>query len=174
MMTIPQLRSSFEQIDQFAMELKGKDKDVQIREFKKAWKDIFSRDVSPKAIESYLSVKHAEKRLTRRRSRPSKKQAGGSAPLDGAPLSGGEMRPGVYGVHGTFPAYVSAGLTPFSQSTNQSGGSFNDIMSARIIPATSPQNFMQAMRGVFSGQTPSNQALYAGHMIEQPSWGPTV
>ena len=168
MMTIPQLRSSFEQIDKIAMELKGKDKDVQVKEFKKAWKDIFSRDVSPKAVESYLAVKHAEKRETRRRSRASKKQTGGM--LSGAPLSGGEVRPGVYGAHGTFPAYVSAGLTPFSQSTNQIGGNFGDILSARIVPSASPPNFINTIGRIFSGQVPPTQAHYAGHTIEQPAW----
>ncbi len=119
-MTIPQLRSAFEQLDDKAMQLKGKDKETQIEEFQAAWKAVFSRDVSPKAVEAYLAVKHRErskKRSTRRKGR----QAGGSMPmpipLAGAPLDY-QTRPGIDGVSGSFPAYVGSGLS-FYDNINQ-------------------------------------------------------
>jgi len=99
------------------MQLKGKDKETQIHEFQAAWKAVFSRDVSPKAVEAYLAVKHAEhshgkKRSTRRKTR---KQSGGA--LSGAPIDF-QTRPGIDGVHGSFPAYVDKGLS-FYDSINQ-------------------------------------------------------
>jgi hypothetical protein len=103
------------------MQLKGKDKDTQIQEFQAAWKSVFSRDVSPKAVEAYLAVKHAErssgskKRSTRRKSRSN--QSGGAAPLAGAPLDF-QTRPGIDGVSGSFPAYVDKGLS-FYDNINQ-------------------------------------------------------
>lgn len=119
LMTIPQLRSAFEHLDQKAMQLKGKDKEIQIQEFQAAWKAVFFRDVSPKAVEAYLAVKHAErgsagKRSTRRKTR---RQSGGGAPLVGAPLDF-QTRPGIDGVSGSFPAYVGAGLS-FYDTVNQ-------------------------------------------------------
>ena len=122
LMTIPQLRSAFEHLDHKALSLKGKDKDIQIEEFQAAWKAVFRRDVSPKAVEAYLAVKHAEhgsagkKRSTRRKSRRTN-QAGGAAPLMGAPLDF-QTRPGIDGVSGSFPAYVDKGLS-FYDSINQ-------------------------------------------------------
>lgn len=121
LMTIPQLRSAFEHLDHKALSLKGKDKDIQIEEFQAAWKAVFRRDVSPKAVEAYLAVKHAErgtgsgKRSTRRKSRRS--QSGGAAPLMGAPLDF-QTRPGIDGVSGSFPAYVDKGLS-FYDTVNQ-------------------------------------------------------
>ncbi len=120
LMTIPQLRSAFEHLDHKAMQLMVKDKDTQIQEFQAAWKSVFSRDVSPKAVEAYLAVKHAErggskKRSTRRKSRAN--QSGGAAPLAGAPLDF-QTRPGIDGVSGSFPAYVDKGLS-FYDNINQ-------------------------------------------------------
>lgn len=153
LMTIPKLRSSFEQLDKIAMDLKGKDKDIQIKEFQAAWKSIFARDVSPKAIESYLAVKHAEpsiKRGTRRRSRG--KQAGGSV---GAPLDY-QTRPGIDGVHGQFPAYVSSGLS-FYDSINQigrcqqNGGDLLSAMMYKPVASTVPPNIIQQVKDVYTG-----------------------
>ena len=124
LMTIPQLRSAFEHLDQKALSLKGKDKDMQIQEFQAAWKAVFSRDVSPKAVEAYLAVKHAErgaskKRSTRRKSRRGANQSGGAAmPLAGAPFNDFQTRPGIDGVSGSFPAYVDKGLS-FYDTINQ-------------------------------------------------------
>lgn len=112
--TVPQLRAAFERLDKKAMELKGKDKETQIKEFQAEWTSVFSRSVSPQAIESYLAVKHAEKgkkRTTR------KSMRGGAAPLAGAPLDF-QTRPGIDGVHGNFPEYLTGGLS-FYDSINQ-------------------------------------------------------
>jgi hypothetical protein len=156
LMTIPKLRSSFEQLDKIAMNFKGKDKDIQIKEFQAAWKSIFARDVSPKAIESYLAVKHAEpstKRGTRRRSRG--KQGGGSAPLGGAPLDY-QTRPGIDGVHGQFPAYVSSGLS-FYDSINQigrfqqNGGDLLSAMLYKPVDSSVPPNLIQQVKDVYTG-----------------------
>ena len=170
LMTIPTLRSSFEQLEKRAMELKGKDKDIQIQEFKAAWTKIFGRDVSDKAIEAYLAVKHAEpagaqKRKTRRNSR--KRQNGGAAPLGGAP-TGYQMRPGVDGVHGNFPAYVGSGLS-FSDSINQigrqSGGDLLSSILYKPFESSSPPNFLQTTTNTYKGVAP-----YSSSSLQSTAW----
>jgi hypothetical protein len=179
LMTIPQLRSAFEHLDEKAMELKGKDSKTQIHEFQAAWKSIFSREVSAKAVEAYLAVKHAESRskTNRRNTRRKSKQTGGS-PLAGAPLDY-QTRPGIDGVHGAFPAYVDKGLTfyndinqharmadcgvkdvsphlPAGMGSNQAGGavSFSDFASAvsfKPFESTTPPTVYQDIRSAYLG-----------------------
>ena len=170
LMTIPTLRSSFEQLEKKAMELKGKDKDIQVQEFKAAWKQIFGRDVSDKAIDAYLAVKHAEpagaqKRKTRRNSR--KHQNGGGVPLGGAPLDY-QTRPGIDGVHGNFPAYVGSGLS-FSNSINQIGRqSGGDLLSAVLykpFASSSPPNFLQTITNTYKGVAP-----YSSSSLQSTAW----
>jgi len=179
LMTIPQLRSAFEHLDHTALQLKGKDKETQIREFQAAWKSIFSRDVSPKAVEAYLAVKQGEgskKRSTRRKGRA---QKGGSL-LTGAPLDF-QTRPGIDGVSGSFPAYVGSGLSfydninqqaraadcgvkdfspkiPAGLGSNQAGGAntmFSDFASAvtfKPFESTVPSSVYQDVRSAYLGQ----------------------
>lgn len=154
LMTIPQLRSSFEQLDKKAMELRGKDKDDQIKEFQTAWKRIFSRDVSPKAIEAYLAVKHSEpisKRITRRRSRG--KQAGGAVSLAGAPLDH-QTRPGIDGVSGHFPTYVTSGLVS-QQERPQSGGDLLSAILYKPFTSTIPPSILQTTKDMYTGVQPA-------------------
>ena len=115
--TVPQLRSAFERLDKKAMELKGKDKDTQIKEFQAEWTSVFSRSVSPQAIESYLAVKHAEKGKKRTTRNKRNTMRGGAAPLMGAPIDF-QTRPGIDGVHGNFPEYLTGGLS-FYDTINQ-------------------------------------------------------
>ena len=158
-MTLPKLRSSFEQVDKKAAELRGRDKDDQIKEFQATWKHIFNRDVSSKAVEAYLAVKHAEpsaKRMTRRRNR--KAQAGGAAPLAGAPLDY-QTRPGIDGVHGNFPAYVSSGLSFYDSinqiGRNQTGGDFTSAALYKPFVSTIPPSILQTMKDAYTGVTPA-------------------
>ena len=181
LMTIPQLRSAFEHLDHKAMQLKGKDKETQVQEFQAAWKAVFSRDVSPKAVEAYLAVKHAErssgskKRSTRRKSRAN--QSGGAAPLAGAPLDF-QTRPGIDGVSGSFPAYVDKGLSfydtvnqharmadcgvkdfspkiPAGMGSNQAGGSavrdFASALTFKPFESTVPSSVYQDVRSAYLG-----------------------
>jgi hypothetical protein len=116
--TVPQLRAAFERLDKKAMELKGKDKETQIKEFQHEWASVFSRTVSPEAIESYLAVKHAEKGKKRNTRNKRNSMRGGAAPLMGAPVADFQTRPGIDGPYGNFPEYLTGGLT-FYDNINQ-------------------------------------------------------
>jgi hypothetical protein len=149
--TIPQLRASFEQIDKIAMELKGKSKETQIKEFRAAWKKIFYRDVSDTAIESYLAVKHSEKSSSKRTTRRRSKQKGGMAPLDY------QTRPGIDGVYGNYPAYIGSGFS-FGNHINQArgptqaGGDLVRALAFSPIQSTSPPGILQTALSTFAGE----------------------
>jgi hypothetical protein len=106
LMTIPQLRKAFDHIESFTQTLlrKTNDPKEQRKEFQKEWQKVFHRAVDDKSADSYLQFeqKKSGKRTT-------KKQQRGGAPLGGAPLDY-STRPGIDGVYGVFPAYVSSGL----------------------------------------------------------------
>jgi hypothetical protein len=92
-MTIPQLRKSFEHIENF-INTKGYD----IAAFRKEWKKTFGREVSEKAAKEYLDFLQINKK------KGGSEMKGGAAPLDYV------MRPGVDLPHGNFPNYVSSGF----------------------------------------------------------------
>ena len=117
-LTIPELRKAFDAIDAKVEQLRGADKSTQMSEFKKTWKSVFGRDVSTKAVEAYLHVKLHEKK-GKKETRKMKKQRGGAMPLAGAPLDY-QLRPGIDGPYGVYPAYVEKGLS-FYDSINQIG-----------------------------------------------------
>lgn len=106
-MTIPQLRKSFEHMEGFTARLLGssKDKVAQRKAFQKEWQRTFHRAVDDRAADAYLSFE--AKKHSKGKSK-TKKQRGGQA-LAGAPLDY-TTRPGVYGVYGEFPAYVTSGF----------------------------------------------------------------
>lgn len=184
-MTIPQLRAAFEHLDQKAMEVKGKDTETQIKEFQSAWKKVFSREVSPKAVEAYLSVKHSEptKRRTTRKAGRRRGQIGGSAALAGAPLDY-QLRSGTDGVHGSFPDYVDKGLTFYNDinqharladcgKETQAGGAsvstaiadFTSALSFKPYESTSPPTVYQDIRSAYLGLP-----LSASPAVEDHTW----
>ena len=105
-MTIPQLRKAFDHIENFTQSLlrNTKDSDERRNAFQKEWKKVFHRDVDDKSANAYLQFE--EKKV--KKSGKTRKQKGGAA-LSGAPLDY-STRPGIDGIYGTFPAYVSSGL----------------------------------------------------------------
>jgi len=151
-MTIPELKRAFDALERETHDiLKQKDTKEHVRKFQRAWKAIFHRPVSATAAESYLHIK---------RSKGTRKQRGGAAPLAGAPLDYA-TRPGVDGVHGSFPAYQSQGLSfynsinkdglfqecgtkditpvvPTSIGSNQVGGAFSDLTHATLFKTVQP------------------------------------
>ncbi len=176
--TIPELRAAFEAVESKAEALRGANKTTQIKEFQKTWKSVFGRDISAKAVDAYLHVKLGAKkqRMTRKKG---KSQSGGAMPLDGAPLDY-QTRPGIDGVHATYPAYVQQGLgfydsinqigmkaecgvkditpqIPKGMGSNQAGGaaSFADVASAissKPFQSTIPSTLYQDMRTAYLGQ----------------------
>jgi hypothetical protein len=113
--TIPALKRSFDSLEHAVSDiLRSRDGQKQrVKRFQEVWRKIFGRPVDAAAAEAYLQVKARGARGTRR----SKKQRGGAATLAGAPLDF-QTRPGVDGVHGSFPQYVGSGLG-FYNTVNQ-------------------------------------------------------
>ena len=112
-MTLVELKSTFDRLRKgAAMILKeSTNKKQRIRKFQALCRGLFEHPVEPMAAEAYLSVieKGESKRgLTRR------KQKGGMAPLDF------QTRPGIDGVHGSYPQYITGGLG-FMDTVNKEG-----------------------------------------------------
>lgn len=106
--TIPQLKQSFDALEaEVAVILKVTNPKQRVRKFQEVWRKIFGRPVEAAAAEAYLQVKGRK---------GTRKQKGGSA-LAGAPLEF-QTRPGVDGVHGSFPPYLTSGLS-FYNTINQ-------------------------------------------------------
>lgn len=113
-MTIPQLRKAFDHIETFTSSLLQKTADAKQRRvaFQKEWKKTFHRSVDDKAADAYLNFE-----ATKGKKGKTKKQRGG-ATLAGAPLDY-STRPGIEGVYGSFPAYVSSGLAFYNDINKQ-------------------------------------------------------
>ena len=171
-LTIPMLRKAFEHIDMETRKILAKhpiNKD-SISEFQKAWKKCFSKTIDSKTAESYLMLQSKVKNKT---SRKTKKQKGGSAPVDYM------LRPGIDGTHGSYLPYVSKGLdfyndinniamdadcgkidyTPQLSSTmgsNQVGAGVSELLYSltnRPITPTSPPSILQDLQDSGLGKT---------------------
>jgi hypothetical protein len=113
-MTIPQLRKSFDHMEQFSTSLlrKGsKDMVAKRKAFQKEWLRVFKRPVDTKAADAYLMFEAKRS--------GSRKQKGGAA-LSGAPLDYTD-RPGLVqeGPYAAFPAYLDKGLDAYATKFNQ-------------------------------------------------------
>jgi hypothetical protein len=114
-MTIPQLRKAFDHIESFSVGLLHREKDAGKRRkaFQEEWMKVFHRPVDDKAADAYLQFESKKAK----KGGKTRKQKGGAA-LAGAPLDY-STRPGIYGVYGTFPEYISAGFSTFGDATNK-------------------------------------------------------
>lgn len=110
-MSIPQLRKAFDHIEEYTVRLisREKDKKKQRRAFQEEWMRVFHRSIDDKAADAYLQFE-GKKGKTR-------KMRGGAA-LGGAPLDY-STRPGIYGVYGNFPEYITAGFSTVGDATNK-------------------------------------------------------
>ena len=115
-MTIPQLRKAFDHMETFTVSLLTKTKDAEERRkaFQKEWSKVFHRSVDNKSADAYLQFEEKKKKKSGTR----KQGQRGGAPLGGAPLDY-STRPGVEGVYGVFPAYVSSGLAFYNDINKQ-------------------------------------------------------
>lgn len=113
-MTIPQLRKAFDHMETFTLRLLQRQSDPKKRrkEFQEEWMRTFHRSVDDKAADAYLQFE--SKKMKKGKTR---KQRGGAA-LAGAPLDY-STRPGIYGVYGEFPQYISNGFATFGDATNK-------------------------------------------------------
>lgn len=114
-MTIPHLRKAFDHIEAYTNSLLKREKDPKKRRraFQAEWSKVFHRSLDDKAADAYLKFesKKGKKGSTRRQK--------GGADLAGAPLDY-STRPGIYGVYGQFPEYISGGFV-FGNSINKMG-----------------------------------------------------
>ena len=109
-MTIPQLRKSFDHIESFTAKLLATTKNPNERRksFQKEWLRTFHRTVDDKAADSYLSFE------LKKGKKGTRKQKGGMAPLDYS------LKPGIDGVHGVFPAYITSGFDTYNKINQDS------------------------------------------------------
>ena len=150
-MSLPELKGSFDRLRKGCHSiLRGtKETKQRIKQFQVLWKEIFHRPVDAMAAEAYLRVMGSTvSRGKTAKSKGTKRQKGGAAPLSGAPLDF-QTRPGVDGVHGSFPQYLTNGLS-FYNTINQEG-MFKDcggVDNTPSVPASLGSN--QAGGGVLS------------------------
>ena len=174
-LTIPQLRKAFVQVDVETKKILSKHpvNDESIKDFIKMWKSIFHRTIDSKAAEAYLTLqsKQNKKKGTRKNKTTTKgSMKGGMAPVDYM------LRPGIDGTHGNFLPYVSSGLTFYNDinkigmdgdcgkvditptiaadmgSNKVGGASLSEVMSQRIIPSSVPPSVLQDAQNVHLGQ----------------------
>ena len=115
--TLPHLKSLFNELRKSSSEIIRSTTNTKdrIRKFKKVWKDIFHHPVDPMAADAYLRVIEKSGKTRHNKTRKAKGgQRGGGAPVDF------QTRPGVDGVHGSFPQYLTGGLS-FYDTINQQG-----------------------------------------------------
>jgi hypothetical protein len=187
-MTIPELKQAFDALERETHTLlKEKNTAQHVRKFQGIWKSIFHRPVSAKAAESYLQIKRSSSSSSSSGKTRKQKQHGGAAALAGAPLDY-MTRPGVDGVHGSFPAYQAQGLSfyntinkdglfqdcgvkditpvvPVSIGSNQVGGTFSDLSHATMykpihssVPATPLQDAQTYFQGRPLGASPAPES----------------
>ena len=165
-MTVPQLRRAFEQIDVETNKILRAHpiNEDSVKEFQKAWKRVFHKSVDSTTAQSYLELQSKQSR-SGGKLRKTRKQKGGVAPVDYT------LRPGIDGTHGNYLPYVSSGLS-FYNNINQiamdqdcgkiditpkvdvSMGS-NEFMkggSGRIIPSTVPPTVLQDAQDYYYGR----------------------
>ena len=106
-LTIPQLRKSFDHMDKVVEGLRKMSKhsfsDAVVK-YREEWSKTFKRDLSPADAAAYLKFRFGLKSNKTRRSK-----LRGGAILAGAPLDY-QLRPGASGVYGNFPSYQQEGL----------------------------------------------------------------
>jgi hypothetical protein len=112
--TLPVLKQSFDEIEHEAsIILKEIDNPKErVRKFQQVWRRVFGGPVEAVAAEAYLEVKGKSRNKNTR-----KRQKGGAAPIAGAPIDF-QTRPGIDGVHGSYPQYLTSGLS-FYNTINQ-------------------------------------------------------
>lgn len=117
--TIPQLRKSFDHIEQYTKWLvtTEKDKKKQVVAFKKEWKKVFHHDVETIAAQTLIDH-HTKQKQQTRKNKKTKNQSGGEVPLSGAPIDF-QTRPGTYQTpYGNFLEYIGSGFN-FYDKINQ-------------------------------------------------------
>jgi len=111
-LTVPQLRKAFEKIDMETRKIIAKHpiNESSVLEFQKTWKATFHKTIDDSTAKSYLELQTKSKK--QKKKRETRKQRGGSAPVDYM------LRPGIDGTHGNYLPYVSSGLSFYNSINN--------------------------------------------------------
>ncbi len=115
-MSIPELRQSFEHIEHFitSMKLKGESKSEMIKGLCKEWRLVFHKDLPKKSAEEYIEHVIATKKNSRKITRKSGGAATTATPIAGAPVLDYTTRAGVYTApgegYGLYTKYVNNGF----------------------------------------------------------------
>ena len=180
-LTLPELKGSFDSIRKGCHEIIRSTKETKqrIKQFQALWKNVFHRPVDAAAAEAYLRVMEngVARGKTAKGRVHTRKMKGGA--LSGAPLDF-QTRPGVDGVHGSFPQYLTGGLSfyntinqdsmlkdcgridttpsvPASMGSNQAGGGLLSdtafIATTRPHSASVPPTFIQDAQDAWAGKT---------------------
>jgi hypothetical protein len=120
MMTIPQLRKAFDHIEDFTMDLlrRTSDKKERRKAFQTEWAKVFHRNVDDASADAYLAFEAKKSKGSKSHTHKHARKQKGGAPLAGAPLDY-STRPGIYGVYGTFPEYITGGFATMGDATNK-------------------------------------------------------
>jgi hypothetical protein len=180
-LSLPELKGSFDQLRKGCHSILRNTKETKqrIKQFQALWRGIFHRPVEAAAADAYLRVMGSSvARGKTAKSKGTKRQKGGAAPIAGAPLDF-QTRPGADGVHGSFPQYMTNGLSfyntinqegmfkdcglvdntprvPASLGSNQAGGGL--LSDAAFLATTRPQesavppNVIQDMQNSWQGR----------------------
>ena len=101
--SIPELRRSFEHIEEYVdSKIQASEtKDHIVKDLKKEWKKVFFKELSTQSAEAFVNDRNKSKRKTKKTTR---KQKGGSAPLDYTTRQGIYLPPGQIPVDGHLPS----------------------------------------------------------------------
>jgi hypothetical protein len=152
-MTLVELKSVFDRVRKGAgMILKETtNKKQRIKKFQALCRAMFEHPVEPAAAEAYLSVVEQGER---RRGNTRRKQKGGMAPIDF------QTRPGIDGVHGSYPQYLTGGLG-FMNTVNKEA-MFQDCGKVDTTPVVPVSISSNQFGGAQSIGTVLSDALFLG------------
>jgi hypothetical protein len=126
--SIPELRRSFEHIEQYINEkiaLK-KSKDELVKDLKKEWSRVFLKELDKKSAEAFVTDRLSKKHSSRHRTVRRHGGAGAQLPNTATPIAGAPndytTRAGIYLAPGQIP--TSAGHLPLSDGSKSSFGSY--------------------------------------------------
>jgi len=166
--TLVELKSVFDRIRKGAAVIlrESTNKKQRIKKFQALCKDLFEYPVEPMAAEAYLSV--IERGDSRRGTR--RKQKGGMAPPDF------QTRPGIDGVHGSYPQYLTSGLG-FMDTVNKEGmfQGCGKVDTTPVVPESIGSNKFSGGGGAPPGTsvlTTLGDALFLGTTHPSPSTVP--
>jgi hypothetical protein len=122
--SIPEIKRAFDELERDTHNIlkEGDPMPDMVKSFRKTWKRIFHRPISHSSAEEFLKARKAKpvRKFTR------KMKGGAAQALSGAPLDS-SLGPGVYGSHGSFPAYWSQGGPNYPEIGLTSGCGIEDI-----------------------------------------------